>query len=120
MSESLLSQWLDPKCGTFLSTLAILLTLSACGGGRGGSSTPAPAGPAASIAATSGTPQSAIVNTAFAAPFVATVKDANGNPVSGVRRFRSSSEWNKRYIRHTGKHYHDKRERGRYIGHTHS
>jgi hypothetical protein len=40
--------------------------------------------PPASIAATSGTPQSAQINTAFAAPFVATVKDAGGNPVGGL------------------------------------
>src|SRR5205814_3986503 len=42
------------------------------------------AGAAASITATSGTPQSATINTAFAAPLVATVKDAGGNPVAGV------------------------------------
>src|SRR5204862_142396 len=38
------------------------------------------AGAAASITATSGTPQSATINTAFAAPLVATVKDAGGAP----------------------------------------
>ena len=42
------------------------------------------AGPPASITATSGSPQSAQITTAFAAPFVATVKDAGGNPASGV------------------------------------
>ena len=42
------------------------------------------AGTAASITATSGTPQSATINTAFAAPLVATVKDTGGNPVAGV------------------------------------
>src|SRR5204862_123170 len=42
------------------------------------------AGAAASITATSGTPQSATINTAFAAPLVATVKDAGGNPVANV------------------------------------
>ncbi|MBA0088835.1 MAG: DUF11 domain-containing protein [Acidobacteria bacterium Pan2503] len=42
------------------------------------------AGTAASITATSGTPQSATINTAFAAPLVATVKDVGGNPVAGV------------------------------------
>src|SRR5437016_3347867 len=42
------------------------------------------AGAAASITATSGTPQSATINTAFAAPLVATVKDAGGNPVASV------------------------------------
>jgi hypothetical protein len=36
------------------------------------------------IAATSGTPQSATVNAAFAAPLVATVVDGNMNPVSGA------------------------------------
>jgi hypothetical protein len=38
----------------------------------------------ATIAATSGTPQSATINTAFAAPLVATVKDSLNNPVSGA------------------------------------
>ena len=42
------------------------------------------AGTPASIAATSGTPQSACLNTVFAASLVATVKDANGFGVSGV------------------------------------
>src|SRR5262249_48885679 len=42
------------------------------------------ANPPASITATSGTPQSASINTAFAAPLVATVKDSGGNLVSGV------------------------------------
>jgi hypothetical protein len=37
-----------------------------------------------SVAATSGTPQSTTVNTAFANRLVATVRDANNNPVSGV------------------------------------
>ncbi len=41
-------------------------------------------GPAASIASTAGTPQSAAVGTAFATAFQATVKDQYGNPVSGV------------------------------------
>jgi len=41
-------------------------------------------GPAASIAATSGTPQTANLNVAFGAPLVATVKDSAGNPLSGV------------------------------------
>lgn len=38
-----------------------------------------------SISATSGTPQSAQVSTAFAAPLQATVRDTFGNPVPGVR-----------------------------------
>ena len=42
------------------------------------------AGPANSIAATSGTPQSAIVSTAFTNPLGATVTDQYSNPVSGV------------------------------------
>ncbi len=42
------------------------------------------AGNATSITATAGTPQSATVNTAFATALQASVKDANGNPVSGV------------------------------------
>jgi hypothetical protein len=37
-----------------------------------------------SITATSGTPQSAPVNTTFGAPLVATVLDGNQNPISGV------------------------------------
>ena len=41
-------------------------------------------GPPAGIAATSGTPQSATVSTAFANPLVATVTDVDGNPVSGA------------------------------------
>jgi streptogramin lyase len=41
-------------------------------------------GPAASIASTAGTPQSAAVGTAFATALQATVKDQYGNPVSGV------------------------------------
>ena len=43
----------------------------------------AAAGPA-SITATSGTPQSATIGTAFASPFVASVKTAAGAPVSGA------------------------------------
>ena len=42
------------------------------------------AGPPATIAASSGTPQSASVNTSFAAPMVATALDAGANPASGV------------------------------------
>ncbi len=42
------------------------------------------AGPAASIAATSGSLQDATISTAFQAPLVATVLDANQNPVSGA------------------------------------
>ena len=41
-------------------------------------------GPAASITATSGTPQTTSIGTVFASPLVATVKDSNGNPVSGA------------------------------------
>ena len=42
------------------------------------------AGPPASIAATAGTPQSAIVNKPFATNLAATVKDSFGNPVPGA------------------------------------
>jgi len=42
------------------------------------------AGAPASITPTAGTPQSATVNTAFATPLQATVRDAGNNPVSGV------------------------------------
>jgi hypothetical protein len=42
------------------------------------------AGPPATIAVTSGTTQSAAINTAFASPLQATVKDAQGDPTSGV------------------------------------
>lgn len=38
----------------------------------------------ATIAATGGTPQSAVVTQAFAQPLAATVKDSGGNPVSGL------------------------------------
>ncbi|HXY51167.1 MAG TPA: kelch repeat-containing protein [Terriglobales bacterium] len=41
-------------------------------------------GKPASVIASSGTPQSAAVNTAFASPLVVAVKDSNGNPISGV------------------------------------
>src|SRR5882762_1186692 len=42
------------------------------------------ASPPASITATAGTPQSATVNTGFAAQLQATVRDASNNPLSGV------------------------------------
>jgi hypothetical protein len=42
------------------------------------------AGPAASIAATSGSLQDATISTPFEAPLIATVLDANQNPVSGA------------------------------------
>jgi len=41
-------------------------------------------GSAASIMATAGTPQSAVINTAFGTALQVTVKDAGNNPVSGV------------------------------------
>jgi len=56
---------------------AILAAFKPATGG-GGAGTPA------SIAATAGATQSATVNTAFAAPLQATVKDSLNNPVSGV------------------------------------
>ena len=43
------------------------------------------AGPPASIQATGGTPQTAIVNTAFAAALQVTVRDASNNPIGGVQ-----------------------------------
>lgn len=42
------------------------------------------AGPAANIAVTAGTPQSAVISTAFATQLQATVTDSLNNPVSGV------------------------------------
>jgi hypothetical protein len=45
---------------------------------------PAVALPPASITATGGTPQSAVIEHAFANPLQATVKDSNSNPVAGV------------------------------------
>jgi hypothetical protein len=42
------------------------------------------AGAPATVAATGGTLQNAVVNTALASPLRATVRDASGNPVSGV------------------------------------
>lgn len=57
------------------------ITLNALGGGlTGGTTTITPA----SITATSGTPQSVAVNTIFASPLVATVRDQSGNPMSGI------------------------------------
>jgi 6-phosphogluconolactonase (cycloisomerase 2 family) len=38
----------------------------------------------AAVTATGGTPQSAMIDTAFGSPLVATVTDSDGNPVSGV------------------------------------
>jgi hypothetical protein len=58
------------------------IVVNALAGGLTGSGTQT--GTPASIIATSGTPQSTVVNTTFASPLVATVKDKNGNPVSGV------------------------------------
>src|SRR6266571_4327311 len=54
---------------------AVLAAFKAAGG---------TAGTPSSITATAGTPQSATVNTAFATPLQATVKDSLNNPVSGV------------------------------------
>ncbi|HEY4838133.1 MAG TPA: Ig-like domain-containing protein [Candidatus Acidoferrales bacterium] len=45
---------------------------------------PAVALPPASITATGGTPQSAVIEAEFATPLQATVKDSNSNPVAGV------------------------------------
>ncbi|MDQ6704445.1 MAG: PKD domain-containing protein, partial [Acidobacteriota bacterium] len=46
--------------------------------------TAAAAGAPASITASGGTPQTAQIGTAFASPLSVTVRDKNGNPVSGV------------------------------------
>ena len=54
--------------------LSIVEVLAAAGGGSG----------PATITATAGTPQSAMINTAFANALQATVKDGSGNPLSGV------------------------------------
>jgi 6-phosphogluconolactonase (cycloisomerase 2 family) len=45
---------------------------------------PLAAGLTEGVTATSGTGQKATINTAFASPLVATVKDSDGNPVSGM------------------------------------
>jgi hypothetical protein len=45
---------------------------------------PPPVLPPASITATGGTPQSAVIEAEFANPLQATVKDSNSNPVAGV------------------------------------
>jgi hypothetical protein len=55
----------------------VTLSSAALAGGSSG-------GIATSISATGGTPQAATVNTAFAIPLRATVKDANNIPVSGA------------------------------------
>jgi hypothetical protein len=62
-----------------LIALAMIAALVACGSS---SSTPPPP-PVVSIAATSGTPQNAVVGAAFSAPLVATVT-TGGAPTSGV------------------------------------
>jgi hypothetical protein len=68
----------SPLCvGLFLTAL---MWTAGCGGGSGSTTV----GPPASIVATSGTPQSATVNTTFAVPLVAEVLDNKANPVPGV------------------------------------
>jgi hypothetical protein len=66
-------------------TLAIQ-TLSGCGGGSGNAQQPPPppAPMPGLITAISGTPQSAAINSPFAAPLVAKVMDLQNNPVDGV------------------------------------
>jgi hypothetical protein len=51
---------------------------------RSSASVTVASGPASSVAVVTGSGQSATVNTAFASRLVAIVKDAQGNPVSGV------------------------------------
>ena len=65
--------------GPLLTTLAMIATLVACGG----VSTKTPASPAASVAALSGSGQSAFVGAAFSARLLATVT-AGSAPMSGV------------------------------------
>ena len=70
------------------------------------------AGTAASITATSGTPQSAAINTAFAAPLVATVKDSGGNPVQGVTvTFTAPASGSERQLCGWSEHGDDQRQR---------
>jgi hypothetical protein len=64
-----------------LISLSLVAMLAACGGSS--HSTPPPPNTTVSIAATSGTPQSAVVGAAFGAPLVATVT-TGGTPTSGV------------------------------------
>jgi hypothetical protein len=66
---------------SIFSLLSCGFVLSGCGGGSGQQGSRISV---ASIIAESGTPQSAALNAAFAAPLVAQVRDQNGNPVSGV------------------------------------
>jgi hypothetical protein len=67
-------------------TLCVAVFLAAsfwpvgCGSGTG----TVTVGPPASITTSSGTPQSATINTPFGVPLVALVSDSHGNPVSGV------------------------------------
>jgi hypothetical protein len=61
----------------------VLLTLGFLTGCSSSSSTPPPPPPVVAISATSGTPQTATISTAFAAPLVATVT-TGGTPTAGV------------------------------------
>ena len=63
---------------TVSSNWGVVLAAFKAANGAGGSGTPA------SITATAGTPQSAVINNAFATQLQATVKDSSNNPVSGV------------------------------------
>jgi hypothetical protein len=63
---------------------AATITSSAPGFLSGSTTVNVTATGAASIAATSGTGQKTAITTAFANPLVVTVKDASGNPISGV------------------------------------
>lgn len=71
-----------------LGTLAGANTVTATAAGLAGSpltfNATGTAGAATQIVATSGGGQSAVVGTALGSPFVVTVRDANGNPVSNV------------------------------------
>jgi hypothetical protein len=77
MNRKVYSSFLTVIVSVFMATNSFFLT-----GCSSSSSTPPPP-PVESIAATSGTPQSAAVGAAFAAPLVATVT-TGGSPMSGV------------------------------------
>ncbi len=68
---------------TLVGTYTVTATVSGVSSGASFSLTDT-AGPAASVTAAAGTPQSTVVGTAFASALQATVEDQYGNPVSGV------------------------------------
>jgi hypothetical protein len=64
--------------------IALYSAISLCIAGCSSGTSTVVAGPPALVAASSGTPQSTAVNTAFGMPLVALVSDSKGNPVPGV------------------------------------